>query len=89
MSDNAPDERKRKNLAPTAEEQKEQDLDARLAKAGRTRTPGWGEKSHQNKLQQSIARREVDRSDDKRSERAGLKKRTKARSSSKKYENQK
>jgi len=73
------------NPAPTPAAQKEQDLDARMAKAGRTRTPGWGEKSFQNKLQQKMARAEVDRSDDKRSK----KKRTKARSSSKRYQNQK
>ena len=73
------------NPAPNKAAQKEQDLDARMAKAGRTRTPGWAKNSQQNKLQQKIARKVVDRSDDKRSG----KKRTKARSSSKKYENQK
>ena len=73
------------NPAPNAAAQKEQDLDARLAKAGRTRTPGHAANSEQNAYQQSLARKEVDRSDDKRSG----KKRTKARSSSKKYANQK
>jgi hypothetical protein len=46
----------RNNPAPNPAEQKEQNLIARLRKASRTRTPGHGEKSHQNKLQQSIAR---------------------------------
>lgn len=76
---------KRKNPAPTKAKQKEQDMTARLAKASRTRTPGWNENSHQNKLQQSIARSVVQRDLDKQSK----KKRTKARSSSKRGVNQK
>ena len=74
-----------RNPAPTKAKQKEQNLDARLAKAGRTRTPGHSAKSEQNKLQQKLARNEVDRSDDKRSG----KKRPKSRSSNKRYQNQK
>jgi hypothetical protein len=62
-------------------------LDARLAKASRTRTPGHNENSFQNKFQQSLAKKAVDRSEDDRAERAGLKRRTKARSSSKRHLN--
>jgi len=78
-----------KNKAPNAAEQKSQNQDAQLDKASRTRTPGWPENHEQNKLQQAMARGAAQRSDDARSEKAGLKKRTKARSSDKKYQNQK
>jgi hypothetical protein len=78
-----------RNRAPTEALQKEQDLDARMAKAGRTRTPGHAENSYQNRYQQSLANKEVDRSDAVRRKAAGMKKRTKSRSSNKKYENQK